>query len=186
MPSPTHHSTVALRRLQVVSAILLAAFVVVVAIITLWPGPPDPGGQQALKAFLSRAHQRGLLTLITFGGIEFGANVLMFIPIGTFGALALAKMRWLIVPAAIAASAIIEVIQATLMPERFGTPQDVVANGLGALIGYLLACLVVQAVRARTRRCAVGTLLVDPAPRPGPSGTTSSGAGAGAPFRICR
>ena len=36
----------------------------------------------------------------------------------------------------------IEITQASGLPERVGTPRDVIANSLGALIGYLLACLV--------------------------------------------
>jgi VanZ family protein len=152
MPRPTSSSELPLRRLRVVSVVLLVTFCVVVAIITISPGPPDPDGQHALEAFLRNAYPRGLPRWITFGKIESAANVLMFAPIGFFGALALARARWLIVPAAVFASAFIEVFQAIRLPERVGTPRDVIANGLGALLGYLLALVVVTFVRHRMNR----------------------------------
>jgi len=146
---------------------LLVAFCAIVAIITFWPGPPDPDGQLALKDFLRQAYTHGLPTWITFGKIEFGANVVMFMPIGLFGALALARARWLIVPLALAASITIEVIQATRLADRVGSPRDVVANGLGALLGLLLAELVLLVVRGRTRdRSAGGTPTIASSPPP--------------------
>jgi glycopeptide antibiotics resistance protein len=152
MPRHTRSSELPLRRLQVVSAVLLVTFGLVVAIITFWPGPPAPDGQRALKHFLLQAYNRGLPRLISFDRIEFSANVLMFMPIGFFGALALARVRWLILPAAVCASAVIEIVQAVRMPERVGTPNDVIANSLGALLGYLLALLVIGFIRYRIRR----------------------------------
>jgi glycopeptide antibiotics resistance protein len=142
----------ALRRLRAVSVGLLIAFCVAVAVITFWPGPPDPDGQRALKVFLLRAHMNGLPLWITFGKIEFGANIVMFLPIGFFGALALPRFRWIVVPAALSASVAIEAVQAARMPERVGTPRDVVANLLGAVGGYLLALLVLGIIRRRNRR----------------------------------
>ncbi len=144
----------ALRRLRAVSIALLIGFCIAVAVITFWPGPPDPDGQRALKVFLLRAHMNGLPLWITFGKVEFGANVVMFLPIGFFGALALARLRWVVVPAALLASVAIEAVQAARMPQRVGTPRDVVANALGALCGYLLALLVLRFIRRRLRRKA--------------------------------
>jgi len=86
MPSPRRNRASAERRIRVMSTGLLVAFCAIVAIITFWPGPPDPDGQLALKDFLRQAYTHGLPTWITFGKIEFGANVVMFMPIGLFGA----------------------------------------------------------------------------------------------------
>ena len=124
------------------SAGLLVAFLAAIAVITVTPGPPDAIGQRDLIAFLARAHTQGLPQWVTFGKLEFGANVLMFVPIGLFGALALSRARWLIVPAAVAMSAVIEAVQAAGLPARDGTARDVIANGVGALIGYLVATVV--------------------------------------------
>ena len=138
-----------LRGLRWVSAGLLVAFLAAVAVVTFTPGPPDADGQRDLIAFLARAHAQGLPQWVTFGKVEFGANVLMFVPIGLFGALALPRARWLIVPAAVAMSAVIEAVQAADLPARVGTPRDVVANGVGALIGYLVATVVLAEVHRR-------------------------------------
>jgi len=142
----------ALRLIRLSSMALLVVVCLVVAFITFSPGPPDPAGQLALREFLYQAHLRGMPFWISFNKIEFGANILMFIPIGLFGALALPRPRWLIVPAAIMGSLAIEITQASGLPERVGTPRDVIANTLGAIIGYLIACLVIWFVDRGARR----------------------------------
>ncbi len=131
---------------------LLITFGVVVTVITFWPGPPDPDGQLALREFLLQAYTHGLPTWITFGRIEFAANIVMFVPIGLFGALVLVRHSWLVVPIAVAASIAIEVFQSARLAERVGTPRDVIANGLGALLGYLCSLLVLRVARRRIRR----------------------------------
>ncbi|HYN74087.1 MAG TPA: VanZ family protein [Nakamurella sp.] len=141
MPA-SRSTTPPLRGLRWVSVGLLVAFLAAIAVITVTPGPPVADGQRDLIAFLARAHTQGLPQWVTFGKLEFGANVLMFVPIGLFGALALSRARWLIVPAAVAMSAVIEAVQAAGLPARDGTARDVIANGVGALIGYLVATVV--------------------------------------------
>jgi len=161
MPDPTPHGQSALRWLRVISLVLLLSASAVVAKITFAAGPPDPDGQLALQRFLLRAHQQGLPAWITFGKVEFGSNVAMFVPIGLFGALALPRHRWLIVPAALVASAGIETVQAMALPLRYGTARDVISNTLGALLGYLLAMAIVGYLHRRARRAG-------PYPAPAP------------------
>lgn len=151
-----------LRRLRVLSAVALATFALIIAVITLWPGPPDPDGQSWLREFLRHGHAYGIPGWITFGRVEFASNIVMFMPVGFFGALALSRHRWLVVPAAAVASAGIETVQAMALPLRYGTVRDVISNTLGALLGYLLAAAVVAAVLRRARR---GTRVI-PAPAP--------------------
>ena len=142
----------ALRRLRVISAVALATFTLIIAFIALWPGPPDPDGQSWLREFLRHGHAYGIPAWITFGRVEFAANVVMFLPVGFCGALALSRRRWLVVPAAAVASAGFETIQAMALPLRYGTVRDVISNTLGALLGYLLAAAVAAAVLRRARR----------------------------------
>lgn len=142
----------ALRRLRTLSVIAVAIFGMVIAVITLWPGPPSPGGQSRLREFLGAGHANGIPTWITFELVEFVANIVMFLPVGFFGALVLSRHRWMAVLAATLASAVIETIQALALPQRDGTVRDVIANTLGALLGYLLATTVVAVVLARARR----------------------------------
>jgi len=141
-----------LRGLRITALVLLITFGVVVTVITLWPGPPDPDGQLALRVFLLQAYTHGLPTWITFGLIEFAANIVMFVPLGLFGALVMVRHSWLVVPIAVAASIAIEVFQSARLVERVGTPRDVIANGLGALLGYLCSLLVLRVARRRIRR----------------------------------
>jgi len=152
----------ALRRLRVLAAFALATFALVIAVITLWPGPPDPDGQSWLRELLRSGRAYGIPAWITFGRLEFAANVVMFLPVGFFGALVLSRHRWLVVPAAAVASAGIETIQAMALPLRYGTVRDVISNTLGALFGYLLAAAMVAAVVRRARR---GNRVI-PAPAP--------------------
>jgi len=138
------------RGLRWASAGLLVTFLLIIAVITLSPVRPDEGGQIALARFIILGHRRdGLPLWITFGRVEFAANVAMLLPIGFFGALTLTRARWLIVPAAIAGSAVVEVAQALALPARDGTPRDVISNGLGALLGYLIACAFLRSVGRR-------------------------------------
>jgi len=152
MPSRPASAEPTLRRLRIASTIALVTFVGIIAVITLWPGPPAAAGQGWLRDFLRQAHAQGLPWWITFGKIEFGANIVMFVPIGLFGALAMARHRWLIVPAALVASAGIETVQAMALPLRYATVRDVVANTTGALLGYLLAVAMVAYLHRRARR----------------------------------
>jgi VanZ family protein len=46
-------------------------------------------------------------------------------------------------------SAVIEAVQAADLPARVGTPRDVIANGVGALIGYLVATIVLAEIHRR-------------------------------------
>lgn len=139
-----------------VSGVLLLVVCVIVAVITFRPSPPDPDGQRELLAFLRRAHARGLPEWITLATIEFASNVVMFVPIGFFGALVLARHRWLVVPFAAAASGAIEIFQALRLPERVGSVGDVIANTLGTLIGFLLAWWLVTVLRRRAARANAG------------------------------
>ncbi len=152
MPSRSAPAEPALRRLVLFSWIALATVGMVITVITMWPGPPDPAGQSTLREFLERAHRDGLPTWIGFDLVEFGANVLMFVPVGLFGAMALRRHRWLIVPIGTVASLVIEIVQAMVLPLRFGTGRDVISNTLGALAGYLLALAFIGYLRRRTRR----------------------------------
>ena len=153
MPPPPE-SNRALGRLRVASGVLLLVVCAVVAVITFRQSPPEPEWQRELAAFLRRAYRSGLPQWITFGRIEFSANIVMFVPIGFFGALVLPRQRWLVVPIAATASAGIEIVQALRLPERVGSVGDVIANTVGALLGFLLAWLLVANLERRARRRA--------------------------------
>lgn len=89
------------------------------------------------------------ITSFGSGWIEFGANILMFVPLGFLLTL-LFRRPWIGVALAVAASVAAELAQ-FVIPSREPAPRDIIANTAGALIGAGLAWLV---VRACSRRAA--------------------------------
>src|SRR6478672_1658982 len=106
--------------------------------------------RQRLRLFAVGAydlHQRWLLP----EDVGYLLNVLLFVP---FGALVVLIARWPWWAAALvatAASAAIEVVQYLPVLHRQATLADVICNGLGGLLGAVLAHLVV-APRDRDQR----------------------------------
>jgi len=131
------------------AAVLLALFLLAVAVIVFWPGPPAPAGQSSLKTYLSHGASRGLPEWITFGLVETLSNVVMFVPLGLLGSLALRRHNYLVVAFGALGSALIELIQLVALPARVASFDDIRLNTIGALIGFLLS---VPALRSRHRR----------------------------------
>jgi hypothetical protein len=75
------------------------------------------------------------------GWIEFGANILMFVPLGFLLTLFF-RRPWFGVVLALMLSAAAEVTQ-IVIPSRQPTARDIVANSLGAALGAALAWLIV-------------------------------------------
>jgi hypothetical protein len=138
----------------VTARVLLAATVVVIGLIVFTPGPPDASGQLRLRLWLDAVHRTWMPGWITFGLVEFCANVLMFIPLGLFGALSLRDRRWLVIPLLAVTSAVIELVQRFALPQRDGSWHDLMANAVGAAAGYGLALLVARASHRRSLRPA--------------------------------
>jgi VanZ family protein len=132
-----------------VATALLVLIVVVVAVIVFWPGPPDPAGQGALESYLRHPELHGLPRWITFNLVQNLANVVMFLPLGLLGSLALRRRNYLVVLFAASASGLIELTQLLLLPHRVASLEDVLANTTGALLGLLLS---IPALRRRRKR----------------------------------
>ncbi|WP_240675544.1 VanZ family protein [Cellulomonas endophytica] len=133
-----------------VLASALAVWALLVARITLGDAPADEGTSDAVRAAVAWLAARGVP--ITWLGLEAVSNVVMFVPLG---ALALPLLHGgpprarrpllaaaLVVAAGALASAGIETTQATLLPTRVPTVQDVVLNTLGTAVGAAAASLV--------------------------------------------
>ncbi|MFB7891620.1 VanZ family protein [Microbacterium sp. NPDC056044] len=82
------------------------------------------------------------------GWIEFGANILMFVPLGFLLTL-LFRHPWYGVALALALSAAAELAQ-VVIPSRQPTLRDILANTLGAALGAALAWVIV--LRAQHKR----------------------------------
>ncbi|MHA7209827.1 VanZ family protein [Arthrobacter sp. MDT1-65] len=122
------------------SLALCTVWLLAVALIVLWPTPVDRAGGSILRGGLDYLYTHGLPTFITHSLVEFTANVLMFVPLGLFWFLLTPRRwrRWAPI-VGLALSAVIEATQHILLPQRFATPYDVLANTLGATLGALIA-----------------------------------------------
>ena len=123
---------------------LCAIWLIVVALIVLWPTPVDRAGGEVLRRVLTYLYAHGLPTFVTYSSVEFLSNVLMFVPLGLFWCiLAPRAWRWWGPVAGFGLSVLIEVTQSALLPQRFATPYDVLGNTLGALAGAVLGMALV-------------------------------------------
>ena len=121
--------------LAAASALYLGAL----SAIVFSPAPVDRGAAgTSLHRFLELLHTAGIPLWVDYGLIETAANVLLFVPLGILvGAWLRPRWTWLAAGVGICLSAGVEAGQSLLLPERFATPEDVVANSLGAALGTI-------------------------------------------------
>jgi VanZ family protein len=115
--------------------VLLGAYVVVLSLIALWPTPVDGGAGPFLRLVARVA------PVLTYARIEFGANILLFVPLGVLLALIL-RHRHLIAPIALVATVAIESAQALMIDRRTPSVMDIIANLTGACLGLLIVAFV--------------------------------------------
>ncbi|NJI60620.1 VanZ family protein [Microbacterium oxydans] len=83
---------------------------------------------------------------------EFLANVALFVPVGFLLPFAWSRLRlWHVVLIGALMSGLIESVQG-LMPSRFPTISDVIANSLGTLVGGVIAVLLILMLPSRPAR----------------------------------
>jgi len=120
-----------------VAGTLMVVYAAVVAFIVFAPSAEVPS---ASVVMIWRAVQAlGGPDLITPTVVEFVTNVLLFVPLSFLGSTFRPRWgwgSWTVV--GLATTAIIEVGQAVFLPGRSPQVDDIVANTLGALTGYLL------------------------------------------------
>ena len=110
----------------------LGGWLAAVLVLTLMP---NPGRGQAvnLQPGADLTYDRGLLNLL--------ANTILFLPLGLFIAAArsAATKWWAVVLVAVALSCAIELAQYYGETGRQADVNDVITNGLGAVVGFALA-----------------------------------------------
>lgn len=128
------------------AVVYLGIVAVLTLVPTLWRTRWAPSGGDVL----SPATWLDPDTWVRVGSPEFIANILLFLPLGVLVRLALPRAGWL-APAAlsIAPSIAVEVLQ--MGTPRVSDPRDIVANTVGALLGVVIAS-VILAVRGRATR----------------------------------
>lgn len=135
---PLGGKSVSNTRSKQVAAGLLVLWLTLVGVVVLWPTPVDSAARGLIKASLNWLHAAGVPSFVDYNLVETGANVLMFAPIGGLTAVLLPPAyRWLAVAGAFLLSLAIELVQDMLLPERFASLQDVLANTLGAALGTI-------------------------------------------------
>ena len=80
---------------------------------------------------------------VTFNGVEFVANIIMFLPVGAFFLLLLGRRAWwAAVLFGILGSCWIELAQYLWLPTRTSDGRDVISNGIGIVVGVVLTEIV--------------------------------------------
>lgn len=97
---------------------------------------------------------------ITFSMLEFAANVALFVPLGLFFVLLFGRRQWwLAIVVGLLMTAGIEFAQ-QFIDGRVSDPRDLVANGLGTVMGTLIALILTagkaRRLRAQTRAALEG------------------------------
>ncbi len=125
----------------------------VVLAATLSPTPIDQGYESAIERVLSILHRNGVPQWFGYRWLEFSANIAMFVPLAYFLSLVFpTRFLWLALPLLPALSVALETLQFFVLPARFATVNDVIANTVGGWVGVAAAAATVAAVHARDRR----------------------------------
>ena len=113
------------------------------AFVAFWPSPIDQPVQGDLAKILKFLHTRGIPAWFNYKFVEAAANVALFIPLGAVASLAFpAKRWWQIGSFGLIVSGCMELGQLLFLDNRYASPQDLVTNTGGAVIGTLLALVV--------------------------------------------
>jgi glycopeptide antibiotics resistance protein len=124
-------------RASALYAVAAAVYLAVVGYITLAAVPWQTAPNESAKGVLSARTWADPTTWVTGSGVEFGANVLMFVPVGLLLCLAFSRVAAPVVTVgAVGIAAAIEIVQIPL--DRVSDPRDLVANSVGALLGVLV------------------------------------------------
>ncbi|MDR7252097.1 hypothetical protein J2X46_001073 [Nocardioides sp. BE266] len=133
-------------------AVLLAAWLAVLAVALLAPSPAGPTWLVETVARIGA--EEGLpSSLVATSRVEFVLNVVAFAPVPFLGAMLWDRLTWRDWTAGgFVASFAVEVVQAVALSERSATMSDVVANTLGALVGAVAGAALVGILGTAERR----------------------------------
>ena len=124
------------------AAIALLAYVVALGLLVLWPTHPEAFLTPQLTALTTSFAAHPSTAWITYGVLNGVANVVLFVPLTLLAVLVFGRGWWfLIFAAGAAASAGAELFQATFLPGRTPDVSDIVAGGIGALLGVAIGVL---------------------------------------------
>lgn len=119
-------------------------YAITLALIAFWPEHVDKGA-----SFLLTRIAR-VIPILTYNRMEFGTNILLFVPLGLLLAMLLPRRRYLIMPIGFLVSLTIEAGQGIFLAGRTASVSDLIANTAGACLG-LIALEIFDNCRRRRR-----------------------------------
>jgi len=129
-----------------------AAYLLGALVVGLWPTPVDAGLRGLIARALGFLHRDGLPSGFGYAALEFSANILFFVPIGVLVCLLLTpRVQLLAIPIGALISGSIELSQLLLLPSRFASWNDILANTSGTVIGVAFV-VIIRAIRAARGR----------------------------------
>lgn len=135
-----------------VLSLLTGTYLAFVAWLTLTPQAYASAHISIIFRVLDALHRHGYLLSVDDNRLEFLANIALFLPVGMFLLLLFGtRLWWLALTAAFALTAFIETAQRSI-PGRVSDERDLLANGLGAVIGVLIAVVLTLPAELRRRR----------------------------------
>ena len=133
-------------------SLLTGGYLAFVAWLTLTPQVDAVGRISIIYRVLDALHRRGYLLTIDDNQLEFLANIALFVPVGMFLLLLFGtRLWWVALTASFAMTTFIEIAQRSI-PGRVPDERDLMANGLGAVIGVLVALVLTLPATLRRRR----------------------------------
>lgn len=131
-------------------AVLAVGYGIFLALVVFWPSPIDRPVAAMLERVIAELHERGVPAFVDYTFIEFTANVALFVPVGVVLGL-IVPLRWTVIALLLgpALSGAIELAQHFLLPDRYSTSADIIANSLGSTVGVLLAATLRAVVAVR-------------------------------------
>ena len=120
--------------------------------LTLTPQVDAVGRISIIYRVLDALHRRDSLLTIDENQLEFLANIALFVPVGMFLLLLFGtRLWWVALTASFAMTTFIELAQRSI-PGRVPDERDLMANGLGAVIGVLVVLVLTLPATLRRRR----------------------------------
>ncbi|WP_421732403.1 VanZ family protein [Cellulomonas sp.] len=124
---------------------LFIAYLAAVAAITLGPAPAPDETLGVVRAAVTWLNAHGVG--VSYEGVEFAANVVMFVPFGVFvGRLWPDVPWWQVIALGFGTSLVIECTQRTFLPTRIPDVRDLLANTAGVALGLIESSLVYRRV----------------------------------------
>lgn len=133
-------------------SLLTGGYLAFVAWLTLTPQVDAAGRISIIYRALDAVHRRGYLLTLDDNQLEFLANIALFVPVGMFLLLLFGtRLWWVALTASFGMTTFIELAQRSI-PGRVPDERDLVANGLGAVIGVLVALVLTLPATLLRRR----------------------------------